>query len=418
MPDAAVLPAPTTWAGHRTYGARGLVIPRTLEDLATLIRSGEPIRALGSRHSFNDLADTPGLLVSLDALALEPVLAPDARTVTVSAATRYATLGAWLHERGVALDALASLPHISVAGAVATGTHGSGDAIGSLASAVTALRLMTADGNLVTLRRGDADFPGVVVALGALGVVVDLDLAVRPTYDVAQTVIDDVPLAGVLGQLDEVWASATSVSAFTRWDGRCALWRKQRVDAGAPGDLTALGGRAADGPRHPIAGVDAAACTQQGGVPGPWFARLPHFRAEFTPSAGAEVQSEYLLAREVAAEAIAAATPILAQARDLVLVSEIRSVAADDLWLSGEYGRASIGLHTTWRRDVPGVMAVLARLEEVLAPFQARPHWGKLFVREDLAGLYPRWDDARDLIARFDPRGVFAGPFLRRIALA
>ncbi|OJX98257.1 MAG: FAD-binding protein [Micrococcales bacterium 73-15] len=417
MNDADVLPSPRTWAGHRSYGGRGLVIPRTLEELRAVVTSGGPVRALGSRHSFNDLADSPGLLVSLEALASEPVLAPDGATVTVSGATRYGTLGPWLHERGAGLDALASLPHISVAGAVATGTHGSGDAIGSLASCVTAVRLMTADGNLATLRRGDADFPGAVVALGALGVVVDLDLAVRPTYDVAQTVVDDVPLAGVLADLDAVWSSATSVSAFTRWDGACALWRKHRVDAGPVRDLSGLGGRPADGPRHPIAGVDAAACTEQGGVPGPWFDRLPHFRLEFTPSAGAELQSEYLLPREVAAEAIAAAAPVLADVRDLVLVSEIRSVAADDLWLSGEQGRDTIGLHTTWRQDVPAVTAVLARLEEVLAPYDARPHWGKLFVRRDVGSLYPRWDDARELIASYDPRGVFSGPFLERVGL-
>lgn len=415
-----VLPPPLAWAGHRTYGSRGVVAPRSLDQLRGLVTSGEQVRALGSRHSFNDLADSPGLLVSLEALETEPVLVAsddDGARVRVSAATRYGTLGPWLHARGWALGALASLPHISVAGAVATGTHGSGDAIGSLASAVEAVRIMDGRGELVELRRGDPDFPGAVVALGALGVVVDLEFAVHPTYDVAQTVLDDVPLAAALADLDRVWSSATSVSAFTRWDGTCMLWRKQRADVGGLGDVSGLGGQPADGPRHPIAGVDAAACTEQLGVPGPWFARLPHFRLEFTPSAGAELQSEYLLPREAAAEAITAVTPVMTQARDLVLVSEIRSIAADDLWLSGEYGRETIGLHTTWRQDVPGVMAVLAQVEQVLAPFQARPHWGKLFVRTDLADLYPRWVDARALIAGHDPRGIFSGPFLERVGL-
>ena len=416
--DVDVLPVPTAWAGHRSYASRALLRPRSLDTLRALVRTGEPVRALGSRHSFNDLVDSPGALVTLEALATEPVLVADG-VVRVSGATRYGVLGPWLHERGLALAALASLPHISVAGAVGTGTHGSGDAIGSLATAVVGLEILTATGDVVTLRRGDADFPGAVVSLGGLGLVLSLDLAVEPTYDVAQTVTDDVSLPGALGELDAEWSSATSVSAFTRWDGAAALWRKQRTDADPPATdpLPALGGRPADAPRHPLPGTDAEACTPQLGVPGPWFARLPHFRLEFTPSAGAELQSEYLLPRERAAEAIDAVAALMAEHRDLVLVSEIRSIAADDLWLSGSFGRETIGLHTTWRQDVPGVRAALARIEPVLLTFGARPHWGKVFVTDDVAGLYPRWEDQRDLLRRWDPAGQFSGPLLRRVGL-
>lgn len=432
--EVDVLPVPRAWAGHRTYGGRALLAPRTLEALARLVTSGEPVRAVGSRHSFNDLVDSDGALVTLTHLEREPVLAvaPDgAATVTVSAGTTYGRLGPWLHERGYALAALASLPHISVVGAVTTATHGSGDAIRTLAGAVVGLELLTAQGDVRALHRGDPDFAGAVVALGGLGLVLTVTLAVEPTYEVAQTVRDDVALDGVLAHLDAVFAGATSVSVFTRWDGRAAVWRKQRTDAG-PGaaardlgdrtsldDLSGLGGRDADGPRHPLPDGDPVACTPQLGEPGPWFARLPHFRLEFTPSAGAELQSEYLLPREAAADAIRAAAPVLAEARDLVLVSELRSMAADDLWLSGAYGRDTVGLHTTWRQDsrVPGV---LPRLEEALAPYAPRPHWGKLFADPDPAGLaahYPRWADQVDLFLRYDPDGVFAGPLLRRVGL-
>ncbi|PFG20280.1 D-arabinono-1,4-lactone oxidase [Serinibacter salmoneus] len=423
--DLAEHPVPTTWSGHRAYASRALVRPDSLESLRALVRTGQRLRALGSRHSFNDLVDSPGLLVDLRELATEPDLyvtdGGAAGVVTVSGAMRYGALAAWLHERGWALPAMASLPHISVAGAVATGTHGSGDEAGSLATAVVGLELLGADGEVHALRMGEADFPGAVVSLGALGLVLRLDLAVEPRYDVATTVLEDVPFAGVLGEVETVWASATSVSAFTRWDGTCALWRKQRTDRIVPdatlGVVTALGGRPADTPRHPLPDGDPQACTPQLGEAGPWHERLPHFRQEVTPSAGAELQSEYLLPRERAAEAIEAAAGVMARHRETILISEIRSVASDDLWLSGSYGRATIGLHTTWRQDVAAVREASLEIEAALAPFEARPHWGKLFERADLAALYPRWEDARALLARYDPAGQFTSPLLERVGL-
>lgn len=440
-----VLPVPTAWAGHRTYSAQALLVPRTHEALAEIVTSGDRVRVVGSRHSFNDLVDSHGVLVSLDALRSSPRLTelPDGGVgVVVPAGTTYGDLGPWLHERGRALAALASLPHIGVIGAVTTATHGSGDAIRTLSAAVVALEILDAQGRVRTLTRGEREFAGAVVALGGLGVVLSVTLETEPTYDVAQTVIDGVPFSGVLASMDRVLASATSVSVFTRWDGSAAIWRKQRVSASAGAgrtranttddgaasspadltdltDLTDLGGTPADGPRHPLPTGDSAACTQQLGVPGPWHERLTHFRLDFTPSAGAELQSEYLLAREDAPEAIRAVAPLMAHASDLVLVSELRSMAADDLWLSGAYGRDTVGLHTTWRRDVPGVMSVLPRIEEALAPFAPRPHWGKLFAvsAPELASRYPRWDDMRHLIRQWDPDGVFAGPFLERTGL-
>lgn len=286
-------PVPTTWSGHRTYTSRALVRPESLDSLRALIRTGQQVRALGSRHSFNDLADSPGLLLDLTALVSEPELhitdGGAAAVVTVSGAMRYGALAAWLHERGWALPAMASLPHISVAGAVATGTHGSGDEVGSLATAVVAMEFLGSDGEVHALRVGDADFPGAVVSLGGLGPMLRLDLALQPTYQVSATVLDEVPFDGVLTELETVWASATSVSAFTRWDGSCALWRKQRTDRTLPQAtldvVTALGGRPADGPRHPLPDGDPDACTPQLGEVGPWSERLPHFRQEFTPSA-------------------------------------------------------------------------------------------------------------------------------------
>lgn len=415
--DIAVLPVPTVWAGHRSYGSRALLAPANLDELASIVTSGEPVRAIGSRHSFTDLADSPGVIVTLQALERTPVLDEAARTVTVSAGTTYGVLGPWLHERGWALAALASLPHISVVGAVTTATHGSGDGVTTLAGAVVGLEILGADGTLRRVVRGDAAFAGSVVSLGALGVVTRVTLAVEPTYDVAQTVIDDVDLGSVLADLGAVHASATSVSVFTRWDGRCSIWRKHRTDAGAPVDLSGLGGQPADGPRHPIPGEGTASCTPQLGEPGPWYARLPHFRLEFTPSAGAELQSEHLVPRDLAPQAVAAVRPILEANRHLVLVSELRSMAADDLWLSSAYERPTVGIHTTWVQDEGAVRTVVSAIEEALEPFSFRPHWGKVFVTTDLAHRYQRWDDAVALVRDADPTGVFAGPFTERVGL-
>lgn len=415
--DIDVRPVPTVWAGHRTYASRALLAPTTLDQLATLVTSGERVRAIGSRHSFTDLADSPGVLVTLAGLEREPVLDAAASTVTVTAHTTYGTLGPWLHERGFALAALASLPHISVVGAVATATHGSGDAVTTLAGAVVALEILGADGEVRRLDRDHPAFTGSVVSLGALGIVVAVTLAVEPTYDLAQTVIDDVDLTAVIENLGAVHASATSASVFTRWDGQASIWRKHRTDAAPAVDLSALGGRPADGRRHPIPGVDGAACTPQLGEVGPWFARLPHFRLEFTPSAGAELQSEHLVPQELAPRAVAAAREVLERHRDLVLVSELRSMAADDLWLSSAYQRSGVGIHTTWIQDEVRVRAAVAELETALEPYDFRPHWGKVFETTELARRYPRWDDAVDLVREADPTGVFAGPFTERVGL-
>ncbi|ACQ81124.1 FAD linked oxidase domain protein [Beutenbergia cavernae DSM 12333] len=416
-----LLDAGSAWAGHRRYATRGLVRPASHAELADVVTSGEPVRVLGSRHSFNDLADSPGVLVSLDALVGEPVIDEARRTVTVDGAMRYGELAAFLHAHGWALHAMASLPHISVAGAIATATHGSGDTVTNLAGAVVGLDLLTADGRLHTLGTGDGDLAGAVVSLGALGVVTSVTMRIEPTYDVAQVVWEGLGWDVLTAEFDTLSSSATSVSVFTTWrdDVAGAVWQKHRTDAAPARDLADLSVRRATTPHHPIPGVDAAACTQQLGVPGPWHDRLPHFRLEFTPSAGAELQSEYLLPREHLPAAITALRSLADDLRRLVLVTEVRTVAADELWLSSAYGRDTVGLHFTWVQDVPAVEALLPRLEAALDGLDARPHWGKLFAADaaTLAARYSRWDDARALIRRYDPDGVFANPYLQRVGL-
>ena len=410
--EARVIRPIRNWAGTIEYRAARVHRPESIDELRRIVAAAPRIRALGTGHSFNRFTDSPGELVSLAALP-STVDIRDGRA-TVPAGMRYGDLVVRLDEAGYALAALASLPHISVAGAVATGTHGSGTRTASLSAAVAALDIVGPDGSVRTLARGDADFAGSVVALGALGIVTRLTLDLVPAFAVRQYVYDTLPY----GHLDEVLDSAYSVSLFTDWTAPrfTQVWRKCRTDepdawATPPEWLRAT---PADGPRHPVPGQPGATCTEQLGRPGPWYARLPHFRLEFTPSTGAEVQSEYLLPRVHAVDAIGALDRIRDRIAPVLQVCEVRSVARDDLWLSPCYGRETLGLHFTWTPDEDAVTPVVAAVEEALAPYEPRPHWGKLFTLDPatVAARYERYGDFRALRARMDPDGTFGNDLL------
>lgn len=411
----------TTWAGNYTYRARTVHRPRTVDELQDVVAGARHVRALGTRHCFNDVADGPEALVVLDEIPPDVELDTDARTVTVGGGVRYGALAEHLHAAGWAVHNLASLPHISVAGAVATATHGSGDGSKNLAAAVAGLSVVGPDGSLREVRRGDDDFDGSVVALGALGVAARVTLDVEPTYDVAQEVLEGVPWDVVMQHYDELTASADSVSVFTDWQEPTIrqVWRKSRVTSSSGAGTDLFGGTPADSQRHMLPGIDPVNATQQGGVPGPWHERWPHFKLAFTPSNGDELQTEYLAPRRHAAGVFEAFRGLGPQIAPLLQVSEIRSVAADDLWLSSAYGQDVVGIHLTWVPRQSEVEALLPTIEAAIAPFDARPHWGKLFadVDRDLGRLYPRWDDFRALVARVDPEGTFRNDFLDRHVL-
>ena len=407
----------TTWAGSHTYAARELRRPSSVAELVELVGSSPRVRALGTRHSFTDLADSPGVLVDVTGLPGEVTIDAAGRVARVPAGLRYGDVAATLHAEGWALGAMASLPHISVAGAVATGTHGSGDAVGSLASTVAALELVDGRGAAVRLERGDPDFAGAVVGLGCLGVVTAVELDLEPTYDVSQVVLEGFTWNSLLERVDEVTGAAYSVSVFTRWTGDPddtvgQVWLKER---GTPRHVD--GATPAQEQRHMIAGMGVENTTEQLGVPGPWHERLPHFRMGFTPSAGEELQSEFFVPRERLAEALAAVRAIGHLLEPELLVSEVRTVAADDLWLSGAYAGPVGALHFTWKRHPLRVLPLVDRVEEVLAPFGARPHWGKVFRAhaDRIAPLYPRFEDFRELAGRFDPEGRFRNAWTARV---
>lgn len=413
------------WAGNLVYGAAGLVHPQSLDEAREVIVSRERVRMLGTRHSFNDIANTDGALIALDRMPRVIEISDARDSVRVSSALRYGDIAPALEAAGLALANLASLPHISVAGSVATGTHGSGDRIGSLATAVRALTLLTASGETRELRRGDPGFDGAVVSLGALGAVIDLTLDVEPTYAVAQHVFEAPRWDAILADLDAVTGAGTSVSIFSTWqrtDAADQLWVKQRQPDDRADEhaavVAALGALPAAGKRHPILGADPQACSEQGGVPGPWFERLPHFRLAFTPSAGLELQSEYLVPRGDAMAAIEAVRALADRIAPLLMVNEIRTVRADDLWLSSSYGTDAVGIHFTWKPDEGAVRELLPVIEAQL-PESARPHWGKISTLDgaEVRSRYARWDDFAALAARVDPERRFVNRYLERLGL-
>jgi xylitol oxidase len=412
------------WAGNHAYAAGHVLKPATVEQVCEVVAEAPRIKALGTRHSFNDIADfAGGVQLSLAGVDVPIEIDRAAATVTIGGATRYGDLAEPLDAAGFALANLASLPHCTVAGSVATATHGSGERHQSLASAVSAIELVTADGELRRFSRaGDPDvFPGLVVGLGALGVITRLTLDVVPRFDMRQYVFDHLSWDAAVEHFDEIEDAAYSVSLFTNWAGDTVdqVWLKHRVESGVPfatrTDL--FGALPASGPRHPVraAGMPSVNCTEQLGVAGPWYDRIPHFRLGFTPSAGDELQTEYFVPRRDAPAVFEAIRGLADLVAPLLLVSEIRTIAADDLWLSPLYGGERVALHFTWRRLQPEVEAVLPVIEERLAPFGVRPHWGKLFRMDPSQNnLYPKLADFRELATRLDPEGKFRNPFVRR----
>ena len=406
------------WAGNLDYSSTDVERPASVAELAGLVAGASRVKALGSRHSFNQVGDTDGVHVLLDALPQRIELIPDRQTVYVSGGVSYGALCRTLEESGAAIHNLASLPHISVAGAVQTGTHGSGVNNLSLAGAVVGIDMVRPSGEQVSLSRADGDeFLGSVVGLGALGIVTGLELAVTPSFAVRQRVLENLPWERALADFTQLVSSAYSVSLFTDFAGDSInqVWLKALDSEPAVNDL--FGATPAVHPRHPLPGMSAENCTIQMDKPGRWLDRLPHFRHEFTPSKGEELQSEFILPLEHAPAALEAVRSLADKLAPLLFVSEIRTGAADDFWLSPFYRQQSVAVHFTWKPLQREVEAVLPQLEDLLRPFGARPHWGKLFTPggHDWETLYPRLADFRLLAAAHDPEAKFRNGFLDSI---
>ncbi len=416
----------SNWAGNYTFTAPEFHYPQTVQQIQEVVKRAGKLRVLGSSHSFNDLADSPEEIISLEHLDKGLVIDHGRHRATVGGGVKYGQICRELDREGYALPNLASLPHISVAGACATASHGSGVTNGNLATAVSELEIVGADGELIILSRDQngEQFQGAVASLGGLGVVTKLTLDLIPAFKMSQVVYLNLSFEELEGHFDEIVSKAYSVSLFTGWQQEKfnQVWLKRRVAEDVPFEWEPelFGARLAANQLHPLETMSGEACTPQLGVPGPWYARLPHFRMEFTPSSGEELQSEYFVPHQHALKALRAINRLGDRLAPLLQISEVRTIAADNLWMSPCYQQARISIHFTWKKNWEGVRPLLGLIENELAPFDAIPHWGKLFTvpPKRIQSLYPRLKDFQQLLSSFDPGGKFRNPFLDRYIFA
>jgi alditol oxidase len=410
----------TNWAGNLTFHTDTLYQPKTTEEVQHIVKSCDKLRALGRGHSFNTIADSTHAQISLKQLDSIDIDAK-ASTATVGAGVTYGKLAPIIDAKGFAVPNLASLPHVSVIGACATATHGSGSNNGNLATIVSGLELVTADGTLHTLSRAtDGDpFLGQVVNLGGLGVVTKTTLDLQPTFQVAQVVYENLSFSQLEKHLDEIFLSGYSVSLFTTWQNHRAnqVWVKRRLDPGAtsvPFAPEFFGAKQATQKLHPVPGHAAESCTEQLGVPGPWYERLPHFRMNFTPSSGAEIQTEYFVPRARGYEAILAVEQLRDKITPHLFITELRCIAADNLWMSPAYQQDSMAIHFTWKPESEEIHKVLPLIEEKLEPFNAKPHWGKVFTMPPsrIKQVYKNIPQFKTLLKQYDPQGKFRNQFI------
>ncbi len=396
------------WSKNIDFNEKGFLQPQSLSELQEMVRLHTRIRARGSAHSFNEIANTDHYAINLSKMPQVIEVNQEKRLVKVSAGLTYGELAPALDKQGWALHNLASLPHISIAGSIATGTHGSGIKNQNLANQVISLSVVTADGDLRNISSGDSEFNALVVGLGLGAIVYQYELKVEERYQIRQVIYPEIPLVEIRGNFDQIMSSAYSVSYFTDWaDPQIGnLWCKFRDDQVIP---QSIGGAAAATRKfHPIPSVDPQACTEQLGEPGAWFERLPHFKLEFTPSVGEEIQSEFFVARKDADAALAAVAALGAEIAPLLWITELRTIAADNLLLSGSYQRDTLAIHFTWKK-VDAIYPVIAKIENALKPFEARPHWGKVYTTtfEEAVSKFSELAKFKEVIESLDPTRKF-----------
>ena len=408
------------WAGNYTYKADEVRFPKSVEEFAELLKDQKKGKPLGTQHCFNDIADTPGMQLSTKNLNSIIELNQEASYVTVESGIKYGDIGKILHEKGWALHNLASLPHISVGGSCATATHGSGVKNGNLATALKGFELLTPRGDLIWVdpkTNPDLFYAGGV-SMGALGIMIKVKLDIQPTFTMSQRVYENLSMDMLKDNFHKIMSSGYSVSFFTHWLDKNInqVWVKSREDRLGQIPSNFYGASPAKADLHPIKINSPVNCTPQMGLPGPWHERLPHFKMNYTPSNGDELQSEFFVARENAYEAIMEIEGLHKKISPLLFVTEIRCIAADNFWMSTAYKRESVSIHFTWKPDINGVLNILPEIQASLKPFQARPHWGKIFTltANELKDCYPMFNDFLKLKKELDPNGVLNNSYLDR----
>jgi FAD-linked oxidoreductase len=443
------------WAGTATATPARWAQPRSEAEICAAVKeaaaAGLPVRALGSGHSFTAAAATSGL--ALDLSLWTGVTAADTRTglVTVRSGTTLRALNAALAEFGLALANLGDIDAQTIAGALATGTHGTGARLGGLATQIEALDLVLADGSLVSCSasaRPDL-FAATRVGLGALGVVTAVTLRCVPSFTLAA---DERPMP-VEQVIEEFGALAAANDHFEFYwfpYGRQALVkRNNRVPSGGPAAVPA--GRAAGRAAVP-AGRAAAPmpgwrrfwefevmenaafgtlCRLGRAAPRlvPALNRLSSaalsarsytdasYRVFVTPRRVHFVESEYAVPRESLPGVLAELRRAVPRLADPVMFPvEVRVAAADDIWLSTAYGRDSAYIAVHQYAGLP-YRAYFDLFESVVAPVAGRPHWGKLHSLDAgrLGPLYPRFEDFRRVRAEVDPEARFGNAYLARV---
>ena len=404
------------WSENVDFNDRAYLQPESLAELQELIRTNQKIRARGTAHCFNEIANTSSYAINLAKMPKTITVDPEKKSVLVAAGLTYGELAPVLHAQGWALSNMASLPHISIAGSISTGTHGSGSQNQNLANQVLALDLVTAEGELRHIDRTNPAFNALVVGLGLGGIVYQYELKIEPTYEIRQVIYPEIPLDVLQRNFDQIMGTAYSVSYFTDWSSAQVgnLWCKFRDHEVIPESVG--GSTKADKKYHPIPSVDPVACTEQLGAEGDWHDRLSHFKLEFTPSVGEEIQSEFFIDRKDASAAIEAVAQLGAEITPLLWITELRTIAADNLWLSGAFERDTLAIHFTWKKE-DAIYPVIAKVEAALRPFNYRPHWGKVFTADAgyLEGVYPKINEFKALVEALDPTKKFENSFTRSV---
>ena len=403
------------WSGNIEYRPAEIARPESISELQKVVADSRKVRAYGSGHSFNTLADTDGTLIAFSVFDKNIEIDSSKMLVRVPAGVRYGEVAPKLHANGFALRNMGSLPHITVVGATSTGTHGSGVGNKNLSGSIAEIELITATGDAITLDQ--SELPAARVALGSIGIIHHLTLDIVPTYDVAQTVYFDLPFVQLISNLDAILSAGYSVSVLSMWGDEFVdqVWVKSKI--GTNPVLTQnewFGAKLATRKSNPIREADSAAATEQFGLPGPWFERLPHFKLDFTPSFGEELQTEYFIDRKDAPAALNAIYKFREELSELIMVCEMRTVAQDENWLSEAYGRETFVFHFTWRPNIPAVEKLLLKIEASLEPFKARPHWGKVFTNNafDFSSLYPKFNSFLTYRGTYDPSRKFVNKLL------
>jgi L-gulonolactone oxidase len=424
------------WAGTVTSTPATWHEPESVDAIAHAVRQaverGQTLRVVGAGHSWSAIAAPAEQQVAMSLDRCAGVVDVDGtHAATVRGGTRLRDLSAALAARGLALPIVGSIHHQSIAGAIATGTHGSSLRHGNLASLVERLVLVDGRGELVELRAGDPRLAGARVHLGALGVVAEVTLRVEPAFRLAET-IESVPLERVVGSLETIAHSAEYVKIWWLPHTRHAqVYRYQRTDEPASRRPSARTRRWIDEEfvhRFAFPAIVALEARRPTSVPR-WNRTLAR-TFERGRSVGAsdlmlnvampfrhrETEAAVPLAGGVADEAFfRLARAIDAAGLHVNMPVELRFVRGDNAWLSPAYGRdtCQIGAYAGRLRDVDRFFAVFWRELDALG---ARPHWGKEFAhaKDALRALYPKWDAFAALRAALDPARTFATPFQER----